>query len=957
MAQLYLVDGIEFSRYHHAVSHVLVAYSITGAIAMGTVAKYLGSEPSATWQLVLLMGGIEVVLSQLPSLEEIWWVSALGTLSSLGYVFIALGLGLAYCGAGQGSLGGRPGSSDANKAFGVMNSLGNIAFAFGFAQVLMEIQDTLRQPPKAEKTMRKAVSVASIGSFVLYLSSAVACYAALGNGVPGEVLEGFEDAPDWLLIVANLLICVHMITAWQVWAQPVFDTIESHLKARRIRKQSAAAGLPPAGGGIFADAEPSASAGGSMAKEHQEHQPSPFDVAAPKAEASGAGAHPPQPYVHWEPPLVVVAEASQSGEDMAAPSIDLEAHGSQALALALSYKGKLRSGQLSARGSGASLVFNTNPLPDLLPPGGWTSSRRLAHADLERRSSRLSSVGSRLGSQAMYHLDTGAANEHVPANDAGYLLPFWQRFLVRTSYVLVCTLVACVMVYKPSGRVVAAMKGVGGVMLLVCLAAAVGSVVNVIDSLIHAVQEAIFMQCDQQTRAGVLPRVCRSLHALLSGPNACLWRDICWETDLCQPGQAERAAAFLSWLASRGGSTCTLQLDMWSSGAVPLPVPPGLALAAQLESTLGACLSRCEFLRLRWAGQEFVVGDWVAGAQALTCLALSANELTVRSSLTHATALAHLELSTLSDSGPHLHPGCLPASITRLCSVPAPGEIVNVAVLPAGAVQVTAALPAQLLGLPRLAYLDVSESWFDAAHMAAALPCLTRLTSLALDKCELPDGLPSELTLLTRLRVLSFDGISVSVDGVPVPVAAWSAMLSSLTRLVSLSLSNIHLPELPPAVEHLPRLQNLYLEHNALRCLPPGPFWKQLRVLSTDWEPLLQSHRLLLEAPHLHKLALGDMSVSTNFADGLPPISAVNPLLDTLRSHPSLTQVILVVRPSQLHGAFSPVLDAILQLRTLRPTLHAQSVEHDAFFVEDSVEVLGPGEGEGRRPRTRHFYK
>ena len=41
------------------------------------------------------------------------------------------------------------------------------------------------------------MSVASIGSFVLYLSSAVACYAALGNGVPGEVLEGFEDAPDW----------------------------------------------------------------------------------------------------------------------------------------------------------------------------------------------------------------------------------------------------------------------------------------------------------------------------------------------------------------------------------------------------------------------------------------------------------------------------------------------------------------------------------------------------------------------------------------------------------------------------------------------------------------------------------------------------------------------------------------------------------------------------------------
>lgn len=28
--------------------------------------------------------------------------------------------------------------------------------------------------------------------------------------------------------------------------------------------------------------------------------------------------------------------------------------------------------------------------------------------------------------QAMYHLDTGAANEHVPMNDQGFYLSFWQ---------------------------------------------------------------------------------------------------------------------------------------------------------------------------------------------------------------------------------------------------------------------------------------------------------------------------------------------------------------------------------------------------------------------------------------------------------------------------------------------------------------------------------------------------
>lgn len=136
---------------------------------------------------------------------DIWWVSALGTASSLLYVFIALILGLIYSGNHLGSVGGRAGSSTSQKIFGVFSSLGNIAFAFGermrrdgglgcasaasvaattrwgalnpptplpanggdatnwnpcffatgFAQVLLEIQDTLRQPPDAQKTMKK----------------------------------------------------------------------------------------------------------------------------------------------------------------------------------------------------------------------------------------------------------------------------------------------------------------------------------------------------------------------------------------------------------------------------------------------------------------------------------------------------------------------------------------------------------------------------------------------------------------------------------------------------------------------------------------------------------------------------------------------------------------------------------------------------------------------------------
>lgn len=95
---------------------------------------------------------------QLPNLEEVWWVSAVGTFTSLLYCFIALILGAIYAKAGLGEVGGRPaGASD--KAFGVLNALGSCGFAYGFSTVLLEIEDTLRQPPPAARTMTSAINI------------------------------------------------------------------------------------------------------------------------------------------------------------------------------------------------------------------------------------------------------------------------------------------------------------------------------------------------------------------------------------------------------------------------------------------------------------------------------------------------------------------------------------------------------------------------------------------------------------------------------------------------------------------------------------------------------------------------------------------------------------------------------------------------------------------------------
>jgi hypothetical protein len=86
-----------------------------------------------------------------------WWASAIGALMSIGYSTIAVALGASQAGNHLGSLTGRA-APPVDKAFGVLNSLGSIGFAYSSAIVLLEVQDTLREPPAAAVSMKKAVN-------------------------------------------------------------------------------------------------------------------------------------------------------------------------------------------------------------------------------------------------------------------------------------------------------------------------------------------------------------------------------------------------------------------------------------------------------------------------------------------------------------------------------------------------------------------------------------------------------------------------------------------------------------------------------------------------------------------------------------------------------------------------------------------------------------------------------
>ncbi|KAI7839731.1 hypothetical protein COHA_006535 [Chlorella ohadii] len=400
LAMVYCVNGVEHARYHHAVNNILgkwdswgvaffqilncvlitIAYTITGALSM------------KTWKLTLLFSAAQVILSQVPNLESAWWVSGVGVATSLFYCMVALVLGLVYSGNHLGTVGGIQ-ANQVNKAFAQCAWVAS-PFAYSFSLILLEIQDTMKQPPAATKTMKRAVDISVTGAFFFYLTVAVAGYVSLGNEVPGMVLAGFPDAPKGVLIAANVAIMLHMVSAYQ-----------SHVKAWRLR----GAGVKPVG-------------------------------AITDAEKAGA-AVPAAPY-----------PAAPAGT-VAGPDV---------------------SSEEAVR---ARVVRSSATVPTLRP------------VDNLRRLSQTA---------AMYHVDTGVANETVPLNDENYLLPFWMRLLVRTAYVAFSCIISVVLpffgsigtpsgavqrkywVYKPGGGVKWAMLIVGFVMFVVCGAATVAAVRDII---------------------------------------------------------------------------------------------------------------------------------------------------------------------------------------------------------------------------------------------------------------------------------------------------------------------------------------------------------------------------------------------------------------------------------------------------------------------------------------------
>lgn len=183
---------------------------------------------------MIVFAVIQVVLSQIPNFHKLSWLSVLAAVMSFAYAIIGIGLSIVkVAGDGQArtTLTGVTVGVDVSgreKILRTVQAIGDIAFAYAYSTILIEIEDTLRSNPPENKEMKKATLVGIVTTSLFYILCGCIGYAAFGNDAPGNFLTGFGFyEPFWLIDFANVCIAIHLIGAYQVFSQPVYGFVET----------------------------------------------------------------------------------------------------------------------------------------------------------------------------------------------------------------------------------------------------------------------------------------------------------------------------------------------------------------------------------------------------------------------------------------------------------------------------------------------------------------------------------------------------------------------------------------------------------------------------------------------------------------------------------------------------------------------------------------------------------
>ncbi|XP_066352013.1 lysine histidine transporter 1-like [Miscanthus floridulus] len=250
-----MVPGKRFDRYHELGQHAFgeklglwivvpqqlvvevglnIVYMVTGGQSLQKFHDVVCDDKCKSKDIkltyfIMIFASCHFVLSQLPNFQSISGVSLAAAVMSLCYSTIAW-IASVQKGKSADVHYGLRATTPPGKVFGFFGALGDVAFAYAGHNVVLEIQATIPSTPDkpSKKPMWKGVVVAYIIVAVCYFPAALVGYWAFGNGVDENILVTLRK-PKWLIALANMMVVVHLIGSYQVYAMPVFDMIETVL--------------------------------------------------------------------------------------------------------------------------------------------------------------------------------------------------------------------------------------------------------------------------------------------------------------------------------------------------------------------------------------------------------------------------------------------------------------------------------------------------------------------------------------------------------------------------------------------------------------------------------------------------------------------------------------------------------------------------------------------------------
>lgn len=247
-----MVPGRRFDRYHELGQHAFgeklgvwivvpqqlivevglnIVYMVTGGKSLKKFNDVICDDGKKCKDIeqryfTMIFASVQFVLSQLPNFDSISTVSLAAAIMSICYSTIAWGASV--------DKGKQPDvdyhlreATTAEKVFGFLEALGVVAFAYAGHNVVLEIQASIPSTPEkpSKKPMWKGAVVAYIIIALHYFPVALIGYWTFGNSVDDDILITLNK-PKWLIALANMMVVIHVIGSYQVYAMPVFDMME-----------------------------------------------------------------------------------------------------------------------------------------------------------------------------------------------------------------------------------------------------------------------------------------------------------------------------------------------------------------------------------------------------------------------------------------------------------------------------------------------------------------------------------------------------------------------------------------------------------------------------------------------------------------------------------------------------------------------------------------------------------